>query len=337
MNQSIGVLFTVEWALYLKQLGYKNITLITDKYDQKVDIFASKVILCPYKLLSEIEEQNMKFDVVVGNPPYQLKVGPDKTEPIWQKFVQTSFNIVKDDGYVSLIHPSGWRSARGRFSATKDILTQNYMHYLSMNGYEDGMKMFNVATNFDWYVCQKTSNVSGTTQVNTISGDNVRVLLNDFPFVPSGMFDEFSKLIAKDGEETVTVLYDRTAYGTDKKNMSKEHTEVNVYPCVYTITQKKGITCHYSSTNENGHFGIPKVIWSNGLGTYPFVDSTGEYGLTQFAYAIADTPENLENIARALNSEKFKELMVYSQTNEELKYNIKVIETFKKDFWKYFV
>jgi hypothetical protein len=102
MNQSIGVLFTVEWALYLKHLGYKNITLITDKYDQKVDIFASKVILCSYKLLTEIEEQNMKFDVVVGNPPYNAASSSKKTiagtsgnTVLYKKFIDRFINIGK--------------------------------------------------------------------------------------------------------------------------------------------------------------------------------------------------------------------------------------------------
>ena len=33
---------------------------------------------------------------------------------------------------------------------------------------------------------------------------------------------------------------------------------------------------------------VPKVIWSNGEGTYPILDTKGEFGLTQFAYGITD-------------------------------------------------
>ena len=32
------------------------------------------------------EDNNMKFDVLVGNDPYQEQVGPKKTEPLWNKF-----------------------------------------------------------------------------------------------------------------------------------------------------------------------------------------------------------------------------------------------------------
>jgi len=34
------------------------------------------------------ERWNLKgFDAVIGNPPYQVKVGDRKTEPIWHKFI----------------------------------------------------------------------------------------------------------------------------------------------------------------------------------------------------------------------------------------------------------
>ena len=34
----------------------------------------------------------MKFDVVIGNPPYQTNnPGETKTQPIWHKFVEKSF------------------------------------------------------------------------------------------------------------------------------------------------------------------------------------------------------------------------------------------------------
>jgi hypothetical protein len=81
---------------------------------------------------------------------------------------------------------------------------------------------------------------------------------------------------------------------------------------------------------------VPKVIWSNGLGTYPIVDIKGEYGLTQFSYAIINDIPNLKNIETALNNPTFIELMEYVKFQNN-KYNYKVISIFKKDFWKVFL
>jgi hypothetical protein len=281
------------------------------------------------------EEINMKFDVVVGNPPYQEKVGERKTEPIWNKFVIKSFELVKDNGYVSLIHPTGWRSSKGKFKNIQELLLSNKVLTLSMNDFDAGSKIFGVGTNFDYYVIQK-SNETVKTEVNDINNKKTYINLKNMEFIPNGMFDEFLDLIAGEFDEKVNVLYSRSAYGTDKENMSKEFTPDMIYPCVYTITKRDGVNLFYSNTNQNGHFGVSKLIWSNGLGTYPVIDNDGEYGLTQFSYGIIDTPENLIRIKSAMESENFLKLMSYVKYTNN-KYDYKIIATFKKDFWKKFI
>jgi hypothetical protein len=281
------------------------------------------------------EEINMKFDVVVGNPPYQEKVGERKTEPIWNKFVIKSFELVKDNGYVSLIHPTGWRSSKGKFKNIQELLLSNKVLTLSMNDFDAGSKIFGVGTNFDYYVIQK-SNETVKTEVNDINNKKTYINLKNMEFIPNGMFDEFLDLIAGEFDEKVNVLYSRSAYGTDKENMSKEFTPDMIYPCVYTITKRDGVNLFYSNTNQNGHFGVSKLIWSNGLGTYPIIDNDGEYGLTQFSYGIIDTPENLIRIKSAMESENFLKLMSYVKYTNN-KYDYKIIATFKKDFWKKFI
>ena len=48
----------------------------------------------------------MKFDVVVGNPPYQTGHGEKGGKhSLWRKFVKKSFNEVKANGYVGLVCP----------------------------------------------------------------------------------------------------------------------------------------------------------------------------------------------------------------------------------------
>jgi hypothetical protein len=280
------------------------------------------------------------FDVVLGNPPFQEKVGDRKTQPLWHLFVIHSLLILKTRSYLVFVHPSGWRSPEGVFKNVLDLIQSKNLKYLCMNTFKKGQEVFKVGTNFDFYVLQNIFDPNNITTITDINEKTYDKNINSWKFIPSGGFDLYEKLLAKDGEEKVNVLYDRTLYGTDKLNMSREKTEEYKYPCVYTITKRDGINFFYSSIQhpktEKKNMFVPKVIWSNGLGTYPIVDVKGEYGLTQFAYGIVDEIYNLKNIETALNNSKFIELMEYVKFQNN-KYNYKVISLFKKDFWKEFI
>ena len=56
--------------------------------------------------LEEEEADKMQFDVVVGNPPYQLNNGESSAFPIYQYFVEQAFKL--RPRYVAMIIPSRW-------------------------------------------------------------------------------------------------------------------------------------------------------------------------------------------------------------------------------------
>ena len=119
--------------------------------------------------------------------------------------------------------------------------------------------------------------------------------------------------------------------------MSKEQDEKFKYPCVYSINSKGETTFWYSSIKKC-HFGVPKVVFPSGAfqSVDVLVDEKGKYGLTQFAKGIVDKPENLDNIAKALKSQKFLDFY-YSVTMGIAELDKNVISCLRKDFWKEFV
>ena len=54
-------------------------------------------------------EFNMKFDVVVGNPPYQDPKNDKRM--LWNQVLDKMAEVTKDDGYIAVVTPSTWLTA----------------------------------------------------------------------------------------------------------------------------------------------------------------------------------------------------------------------------------
>jgi hypothetical protein len=331
----------VENMLYVCELQPKNMFLFQCAFDPQDKYFLNTYV---GSFLSENfthHAHNLwgvdKFDIIIGNPPYQTSnEGEKKTTPIWQKFVQNSFEHLVEGGYLAMVHPDGWRAVDGIFKDTQKLMLSKQMLYLELHDDKDGLKTFGAETTYDFYCIKNEPNNGYVTKIKCVDGTIEYADLSKMEFIPNGMFAEFEKLRTKNGDERVEILYSRSAYGSDKHNISKEQTDEFIYPCVYLTYKDGSINLWYSSTRENGHFGVPKVIWSNGRSTTPIVDADGQYGVMNFACSIVDEPQNLQLIQKAMVNQKFISLMKYADGKAH-RYNRRVIATFRKDFWKEFL
>jgi hypothetical protein len=285
----------------------------------------------------------MKFDVICLNAPYNApqdcgdRRGGGTT--LWEKFISKSFDLLKDDGYLCTVHPCGWRSPTGKFTDTKDLLMSKKMNYLEIHNAAEGIKTFGAGTRYDWYIAQNKLDDGLLTRVKGEDGKLYDIDLSSIPFIPNGMFEKIMSLVAKEGEEKVEILHSYSAYESRKEYVSKTETDEFKYPVIHSI-KKAGLNLLYSNTDDNGMFGVPKVVFGSGQSD-TFIDKNGEYGLSQHTRAIVDKKENLENINKAMNSPKFIELSKYccliSTSMFIDRYNKDILSTFRKDFWKQFV
>ena len=190
----------------------------------------------------------------------------------------------------------------------------------------------------DPYYILKKSKDEIVTKIRCQDGVEDIADLRKMEFIPNGSLSEISSLVSKENQESVKILHSYSSYETRKEWVSKNIDSDYKYPIIYTVKSGDIPNIWYSSRNTNGHFGIPKLIWSNfrisSAGS--IIDKDGKYGLTQFSYAIVDEIENLENIKKAFDSKKFRKLMEECSVSD-MSINRKIISTFRKDFWKKFI
>jgi site-specific DNA-methyltransferase (adenine-specific) len=81
--------------------------------------------------LAEIFEGNMQFDVIIGNPPYQMTggAGGSSDSSIYHLFVEQALNL--DPRFLSMVIPSRWLAGgRGMDEFRKNMLTGKHISHL---------------------------------------------------------------------------------------------------------------------------------------------------------------------------------------------------------------
>ena len=174
----------------------------------------------------------------------------------------------------------------------------NHMMYLDMNDTRDGMRAFGAGTRYDWYVIHRGA--QGLTEIDGVEYD-----LGAFKFLPNSRVQELVPLLG-DG---CGVMYSRSNYGADKSHVSTEQGGDFIYPLIHS-TPKGGVRYRYSSVNDRGFFGVPKVIFGESGIYNPVVDLDGEYGMTHGSMAFpVDGPDDARQLVEFLTSKKFQSIL----------------------------
>jgi hypothetical protein len=279
------------------------------------------------------------FDRSPENPPYNA---PQKAKGkkgggdlIWDDFVVKTIKILKDNGRMTFVHPAAWRKPESDKSKNKGLykfITDNQIHYLEIHNSVDGKKTFNANTRYDFYLLEKTKPYKDTMVVDEDGKENT-INLKDWKFLPNGNYDLIKPLLAENGEETCPIIFNRTNYGTDKDWVVEEKNDKYKYELIHS-TPKAGTRYMYSSRNDKGHFGIPKVIFGES-GVYDvIIDMDGKYGMTQCAMAIpVESYEEAEKIKNVLLSDEFNKI-IKSTSFGNFRIDWRMFTYFKKDWWK---
>lgn len=190
------VLFTLEMALALKLAGCPKVTVATQVECGLTRELASDME-CEYLFLSEVDMDKSdlvgKFDVVMGNPPYQSnEEGNRKSQAVWPYYVESGLRLLKENGKFAMVHPSGWRGVGKSFRGIKEVMSKLDFEWLSIHDENSGQKVFGRSNRYDVYVARKSSTPNELTEIRDEKGNVVKLKIKGMEFIPNFNVDLLS-------------------------------------------------------------------------------------------------------------------------------------------------
>lgn len=273
----------------------------------------------------------MKFDVIVGNPPYNSprEAGTGSTNVLWPTFTRLSLEMIKINGYLLFIHPPPWRKPGHDLWR---MMVENQIHFIKIFSLKKSTDIFGAGTRSDYYCLQKTKCIKESIIVDE-DGNECSIRLNDFPFLPNRNIMGVYGLLAKKDEPTCPVLYDTKYHGVHtKKTKSGEYKN----EVIQKIT-RSGPMMKFSDRCD-GHYGEGKVIVNEGGRLYPINDVAGKYAMSQSVFGILTNDQREANdITSALSSKKFDDEIIQSTKWSLFRTDYRMFLHFRKDFYKSFL
>jgi hypothetical protein len=235
------------------------------------------------------------FDVVLGNPPYNI----DGIKHKGQKNIYVFFDLmalntwIKPNGYLLFIHPPVYRIPNHKIQHTKinlnEIITQKKIETIIMYDISTMYRLMNVMINADVIIIKNTKNdLLSKTKIIDVNGDCYYNSIKPNDFIVNFGLNLMEKIKNKCTNGTVDLILNSEMHA---QNIILDESNSPFYKNIHGIT-KKGIKVILSS-KKHTYYNNPKLI-INGIGSYNYVfhDIKGEYGLTQSPIAILNPDGN---------------------------------------------
>lgn len=260
-----GLLVAVIRRLKVEGRDHSNVQFVchTEALQELGRVLGVKTILISYNQINEwIAKANMgmKFDIVVGNPPYQGVDG--SSDKLWKPFVTMMSDALVEGGLLAFVTPSSWSKPLTTNPSKlnqqiNSILFNNSMLYLNINT----SRYFNVGVQTSAWIIKKDSQSRGINwQTNNPA------------------LQTFAEKILGEPDQALFLDADKTVWKRlpDSKVKSDTHT--------VPVLGKNRVT--FSNVDDVILRQTPKVIIPRVLGYAPQFDFKGEYGFNFNSHAV---------------------------------------------------
>lgn len=276
----------------------------------KTNVFMMKKIFCGKKYDLNIfngsfldYKNDIIFDIIVGNPPYQNTDESGKRRALlnnlWSVFIDRSFNnLLKDNGYLLFITPYSWMTPGFKH---KDIFYNNYIIYLNIKECEKHFK--GVGSSFSYYLIKKTKIKNETTVICQYDKKiyKSKMLIDNILFLPILLSDKSLSIIDKfynNKFQKVSFESSSELHHWKKKELIGECNKKSFkYPLLHTSSHNNICSkIKHSLASKN------KILLNTSGYLKPIYDA-GKYGFTEAQLYILT---NNKNYVNTLNSKLYQ-------------------------------
>jgi hypothetical protein len=313
----------LEKMLYMVEISKKSIMILNKVFcGDKYKLNIGKGTKATISFLDDSYDLN-DFDVIMANPPYNAGGVGKGGGVFWKGFVEKSLRILNDNGYLVMIHPTGWRKPKGERASGGDIWDSFKQYHLEAVKISD-----NKIPNFprvDYYVLNKSKKTSNTHVINEFQSikTDTKTKLKDLPFIPHLINDDvvsiLNKLFNKKGDKFNIIRNQSFQPGkSDTKKSGRPHA------FFYDVSKKDYIEVFktYTDKDKNTEYiSKPKIIMTYGNGNkpaflYPKYYSKDMGGTANTMYQLTDKSDNTGNLMKFLDSQLTHFLLKITQFSE---------------------
>lgn len=185
--------------------------------------------------MAELFGDNMHFDVIIGNPPYQLSDGGgsgSSAAPIYQHFIEQAQKL--EPRFLTMIVPSKWFSGgKGLDAFRARMLSDTRLR--SLTDYPNSRDVFtgvDVAGGVNYFLWDRDN--SGPCEVTTVAGDQRSVEVRDLGeyevFIRDNRALQIIRKIEASGETALSsIVSPRRPFDIDAKTPVKSDGDVYLY------------------------------------------------------------------------------------------------------------
>ncbi len=298
----------IENMLFMVELNKKNCDICKSIFGSNVRLFCGNFL----ENIKFKENDNLLFDCIVGNPPFQDDYGKNKGNRInggksklYERIFLKSMKMLKNKGYLSFVVPDNIFSGNG--SESYKTIIQNDVPFVSLN--PKNQYYFNKIQQPVCYFILRKQNKQNITTVEHDDLLTFQIILQDRPVNPIRDWNlNTEKLINK----FVSTKRNNVVYNRGKNLKSYKG---NKYPVVYTVSEM----LRTNNSELAAGYGIKKAIIFSISPNLAFkMDYSGKFGSGPNTFYIPfDTNIEGKNLEKFLNSDEYKTLALATKTTRQ--------------------